>query len=207
MSKTSKRLLVIFIILVIAIVSIFITYKISFEPKIQVKSINSEVELNPKKIMKKLIPNNIDLNLSGIEFKSSSSFTDNEITDLIIYSINNSNINTENLNGIRALINDNQLLLYINFDYKGIPLQAISNFTVKANNNNAILHYNYTKVGFITIPKSYIFNHIQNNSILSKDEVNNIIIISLTKDYGISIKNVSLTNRKLNIELESKFNF
>ncbi|MDQ0149076.1 hypothetical protein ACFO6R_05700 [Eubacterium multiforme] len=207
MSKTSKRLLVILLILVIAIVSVFITYKISFEPKVQVKSINSEVESTPKTIIKKLIPNNIDLNLSGIEFKSSSSFTDNELTDLIIYSINNSNINTENLNGIRTIINDNQLLLYINFDYKGIPLQAISNFTVKAANNSAILHYNYTKVGFITVPKSYIFNYIPNNSILSKDEANDDIIISLNKDYGILIKKASLTNGKLNIQFESKLNF
>lgn len=207
MSKLNKKILIIPIIIITIIASLFITYKVSFEPKVQVTSINSEIPIDTKNLLKKFIPNNIDLNLSGIKLESTVSFSEEEITNLIISFIRSNSIKPEELTGIQTIINDNHLLLYINFNYKGIPLQAISDFTVSVKNNDAVLHYNYGKVGFINIPKSYIFNYIENNSIISKDEVNNDIFISLYKDYGISIKEANLNNSKLNLKFQLKFAF
>ncbi len=207
MSKLNKKILIIPIIIITIIASLFITYKVSFEPKVQVTSINSEIPIDTKNLLKKFIPNNIDLNLSGIKLESTVSFSEEEITNLIISFIRSNSIKPEELTGIQTIINDNHLLLYINFNYKGIPLQAISDFTVSVKNNDAVLHYNYGKVGFINIPKSYIFNYIENNSIISKDEVNNDIFISLYKDYGISIKEANLNNSKLNLKFQLKFTF
>lgn len=207
MSKLNKKILILPIIIITIIVSLFITYKVSFEPRIQVTLINSKTPVDTKTLLKKFIPNNIDLNSSGIKLESSASFSEEEITNLIISFIKSNSIKPEELTGLQTIINDNHLLLYINFNYKGIPLQAVSDFTVSVKNNDAVLHYNYGKVGFIDIPKSYIFNYIENNSIISKDEVNNDIFISLYKDYGISIKEANLNNSKLNLKFQLKFTF
>lgn len=207
MSKLSKKILIILIIIMIIIISLFITYKVSFEPKVQVTSINSEVQVDTKNLLGKFIPKNVDLNLSGIKLESSASFSEDEITNLIIAFIKDNSIQSNELKGLQTVINNNHLLLYINFDYKGIPLQAVINFTVSVENNNAVLHYNYGKIGFIDIPKSYIFNHIENSSIILKEEANNDILVSLYKDYGISIKEANLNNSKLNLKFQLKFNF
>lgn len=207
MNKLSKKILLIILVIITIITSLFITYKVSFEPKVQVTSINSEIPVDTKNLIKKFIPNNIDLNLSGIKLESSVSFSEEEITNLIISFIKSNSIISEKLTGLQAIINNDHLLLYINFNYKGIPLQAVLDFTVSVKNNDAVLHYNYGKIGFINIPESYIFNYIENNSIISKDEANNNIFISLYKEYGISIKQANLNGSKLNLKFQLKLDF
>lgn len=207
MSKLSKKILILVILIIIIITSLFITYKVSFEPKVKVTSIDSKISVDTKNLIKKFIPNNLDLNLSGIKLESSVSFSEEEVTNLIISFIKSNSINPKELIGLKTIINNDHLLLYINFNYKGIPLQAVSDFTISVKNNDAVLHYNSGKIGFINIPKSYLFDYIENNSIISKDEVNNNIFISLHKDYGISIKEANLDNSKLNLKFQVKLNF
>lgn len=207
MSKLGKRLLILIIAILIIIISCFVTYKVSFEPKVQVTSINSEISINPKSLLKKFIPNNIDLNFSEIKLESNASFTQEEITDLIISFIQNDELISKQVTGVKAIINDDHLLLYINFNYKGIPVQGVLDFTISAKNHEAILHYNFGKIGFINISKQTIFDSIENGSIISKDEAKNDIFISLYNDYGISIQDASFNDSNLNLKFELKFNF
>ena len=43
MSKLGKRLLILIIAILIIIISCFVTYKVSFEPKVQLTSVNSDI--------------------------------------------------------------------------------------------------------------------------------------------------------------------
>ena len=207
MSKLGKRLSILIIVILIIIVSCFVTYKVSFEPKVQVTSVNSEISIHPKSLLKKFIPNNIDLNFSELKLESNASFTEEEITNLIIAFIKSDDAMSKAVTGVKATINNDHLLLYINFNYKGIPVQGVLDFTISARNHEAVLHYNSGKIGFINISKQTIFNAIENGSIVSKDEAKNNIFVSLYNDYGISIQDANLNNSNLNLKFQLKINF
>lgn len=206
--KSLKRGFIAFLITILTIsLLIFLTYKISFAPKVKVIPIDSRVELNSKALIKKFIPKDIDLSLNGIKFNSNVSLSEEEITGIILNSIDKSVLIDNNVTGINTVINGDELFLYINFEYKGIPLQAVLNFNTYAKNGNAILHYNYGKVGFINISKSYLSNLIEDNSILKVDNDNNNITLSLSKDYGIFIDDTYFKDSSLNIKFHLGINF
>lgn len=206
--KSLKRGFIAFLITILTIsLLIFLTYKISFAPKIKVIHIDSKVELNSKALIKKFIPKDIDLSLNGIKFNSNVSLSEEEITGIILNSIDKNILIDNNVTGINTVINGDELFLYINFEYKGIPLQAVLNFNTYAKNGSAILHYNYGKVGFINISKSYLSNLIEDNSILKVDNDNNNIILSLSKDYGIFIDDTYFKDSSLNIKFHLGINF
>ncbi|BFK81424.1 hypothetical protein I3900191A7_15690 [Clostridium baratii] len=206
--KSLKRGFIAFLITILTILLlIFLTYKISFAPKVKVIPIDSRVELNSKALIKKFIPKDIDLSLNGIKLNSNVSLSEEEITGLILNSVDKNILIDNNVTGINTVINGDELFLYINFEYKGIPLQAVLNFNTYAKNGNAILHYNYGKVGFINISKSYLSNLIENNSILKVDNDNNNITLSLSKDYGIFIDDTYFKDSSLNIKFHLGINF
>ncbi|AQM60751.1 hypothetical protein [Clostridium baratii] len=206
--KSLKRGFIVFLITILTILLlIFLTYKISFAPKVKVIPIDSRVELNSKALIKKFIPKDIDLSLNGIKLNSNVSLSEEEITGLILNSVDKNILIDNNVTGINTVINGDELFLYINFEYKGIPLQAVLNFNTYAKNGNAILHYNYGKVGFINISKSYLSNLIENNSILKVDNDNNNITLSLSKDYGIFIDDTYFKDSSLNIKFHLGINF
>lgn len=206
--KSLKRGFIAFLITILTILLlIFLTYKISFAPKVKVIPIDSRVELNSKALIKKFIPKDIDLSLNGIKLNSNVSLNEEEITGLILNSVDKNILIDNNVTGINTVINGDELFLYINFEYKGIPLQAVLNFNTYAKNGNAILHYNYGKVGFINISKSYLSNLIENNSILKVDNDNNNITLSLSKDYGIFIDDTYFKDSSLNIKFHLGINF
>ncbi|MBS6043503.1 MAG: hypothetical protein KIA08_12515 [Clostridium baratii] len=206
--KSLKRGFIAFLITILTILLlIFLTYKISFAPKVKVIPIDSRVELNSKALIKKFIPKDIDLSLNGIKLNSIVSLSEEEITGLILNSVDKNILIDNNVTGINTVINGDELFLYINFEYKGIPLQAVLNFNTYAKNGNAILHYNYGKVGFINISKSYLSNLIENNSILKVDNDNNNITLSLSKDYGIFIDDTYFKDSSLNIKFHLGINF
>ncbi|WP_054199610.1 hypothetical protein [Clostridium baratii] len=206
--KSLKRGFIAFLITILTILLlILLTYKISFAPKVKVIPIDSRVELNSKALIKKFIPKDIDLSLNGIKLNSNVSLSEEEITGLILNSVDKNILIDNNVTGINTVINGDELFLYINFEYKGIPLQAVLNFNTYAKNGNAILHYNYGKVGFINISKSYLSNLIENNSILKVDNDNNNITLSLSKDYGIFIDDTYFKDSSLNIKFHLGINF
>lgn len=206
--KSLKRGFIVFLISILTIsLLIFLTYKISFAPKVKVIPIDSNIELNSKSLIKKFIPKDIDLSLNGIKLNSNVSLSEDEITGIILNSVDKNALIDNNVTGINTLINENELFLYINFEYKGIPIQAVLNFNTYAKNGNAILHYNYGKIGFINISKSYLSNLIENNSILKVDDENNNIILSLSKNYGILIDETYFKDSSLNIKFHLGINF
>ncbi|AIY83994.1 hypothetical protein U729_2701 [Clostridium baratii str. Sullivan] len=206
--KSLKKGFIAFLITILTILLlIFLTYKISFAPKVKVIPIDSKVELNSKALIKKFIPKDIDLSLNGIKFNSNVSLSEEEITGIILNSVDKNVLIDNNVTGINTVINRDELFLYINFEYKGIPLQAVLNFNTYAKNGNAILHYNYGKVGFINISESYLSNLIGDNSILKVDNDNNNITLSLSKDYGIFIDDTYFKDSSLNIKFHLGINF
>ncbi|CUP03068.1 MAG: hypothetical protein KIB43_07740 [Clostridium baratii] len=206
--KSLKKGFIAFLITILTILLlIFLTYKISFAPKVKVIPIDSKVELNSKALIKKFIPKDIDLSLNGIKFNSNVSLSEEEITGIILNSVDKNVLIDNNVTGINTVINGDELFLYINFEYKGIPLQAVLNFNTYAKNGNAILHYNYGKVGFINISESYLSNLIGDNSILKVDNDNNNITLSLSKDYGIFIDDTYFKDSSLNIKFHLGINF
>ncbi|MGL4569609.1 MAG: hypothetical protein ACRCVJ_00920 [Clostridium sp.] len=202
-----KKFILIFTISILSIVLLlFLTYKISFEPKTPVVSINSNLELNSKSLIKKFIPNDIDLSLKGVKFNSDVSLNEEELTSIILNSLDKTTLSKNNIEGINILIRGDQLFFYLDFRYKNIPLQAVLNFDTYAKDGDAILHYNYGKIGFINIPEKYIKNILEENQILHFDKDNNLII-SLHRGYGIYIDDTKLDNSSLNIKFHIDFKF
>ncbi|MEG2787318.1 MAG: hypothetical protein RR942_05800 [Romboutsia sp.] len=206
MSSLKKFILILTLSILSIILLLFFTYKISFEPKAPVISINSNLELDSKLLIKKFIPNDIDLSLKGIKFNSDVSLNEEELTSVILNSLDKATLSENNIQGINTLIKGDQLFFYLNFEYKNIPLQAVLNFNAYAKDGNAILHYNYGKIGFINIPTNYIKNIIDENQILHLDNDNNLVI-SLYKDYGVYIDDAKFNNSSLNLKFHIDFKF
>ena len=91
MTKKKNKLFIVILSILILILACFFgvkaVYKSYFAPKVSVTSINSNIELNDWNLIKKFLPNNINLSLKEINVSSATEFSDSELTDLFILAL------------------------------------------------------------------------------------------------------------------------
>lgn len=202
MTKNKKGILIallsILIIIIASFLGVKIIYNSYFAPKIAVTPIDSTIELNNWNLIKKFIPNNVNLSLKEINVQSTTEFSDSELTDLFILALREEPNATKNLTGLKVDIENNDVNIYIDINYKGIPVQGKLTFTAQSKDGKGIFHYKEGKIGFIDIPKNIIFENLQDNSLLSFDKNNGDIILSF-KDIikYLKIKSITVENDKI----------
>ncbi|MDZ5252549.1 hypothetical protein [Clostridium sp. LIBA-8841] len=202
MTKNKKRLLIVSLSLLILIIASFIGVKIVynsyFAPKVAVTPIDSTIELDNWNLIKKFLPNNVDFSLKEINVESTTEFSDSELTDLFILALREEPNAIKQLTGLKVDIENNDINVYIDVNYKNIPFQGKLTFTAQSNDGKGIFHYKEGKIGFIDIPKDAIFENLKDNSLLSFDKNNGDIILSF-KDIikYLQIKSITVENDKI----------
>lgn len=202
MTKKKKRLLIVSLSLLIVIIASFlgvkIVYNSYFAPKVTVTPIDSTIELDNWNLIKKFLPNNVNLSLKELNVESTTEFSDSELTDLFILALRENPNAIKNLTGLKVDIENNAINIYIDVNYKNIPFQGKLTFTAQSKDGKGILHYKEGKIGFIDIPKDVIFENLQDNSLLSFDKNNGDIILSF-KDVikYLQIKSITVENDKI----------
>ncbi|WP_300262394.1 hypothetical protein [Clostridium sp.] len=202
MTKKKKKLFIVILSILILILACFFgvktVYKSYFAPKVPVTSIDSTIQLNDWNLIKKFIPNNVNLSLKEINVRSTTEFSDSELTDLFILALREEPNAIKDLTGLKVDIDNGNINVYIDINYKDIPFQGKLTFTAQSKDGKGIFHYKEGKVGFIDIPKDTIFKNLQDNSILSFDKNNGDIILSF-KDIikYIQIKSINVEDNKI----------
>lgn len=206
MNKSKKIIFSLLSIIIALICIIGIIYYSSFSPKTSVKSIDSDITINDKSLLKKFIPNDLKFSLKEIDVKSNTYFTEDEITDLLIVTIDQNPKLKELIQGLRVKIQTDSINVYSHIKYKGIPVEAKLNFTVESKDGKGILHYREGKVGFISIPKETIFSNLEDTPILKFDKSKGDILLSFEELQGLKLKVTKITpeNKKINITFEGK---
>ncbi|MCX0405223.1 hypothetical protein, partial [Clostridium perfringens] len=156
------------------------------------------IELNDWNLIKKFLPNNINLSLKEINVSSTTEFSDSELTDLFILALREEPDAIKDLTGLKVDIENDDINIYVDINYKDIPFQGKLTFTAQSKDGKGIFHYKEGKVGFIDISKDTIFKNLQDNSILSFDKTNGDIILSF-KDIikYLQIKSIKVENNKI----------
>ncbi|MGL4990921.1 MAG: hypothetical protein ACRC57_07150 [Sarcina sp.] len=206
MKKGTKIFIGIIIFIVVVIALLIGIYYTQISPSVDTTPINN-AQVNVNEIAKKFIPQDIDISLNGISAKSNVQLSSKELTDMAAYAISKSPSAAKYVEGIKVEPNGNNLVLYITAAYKGIPAQAKVVFSVQSVNGNGVLKYDYGNVGFISIPKSIIFNNLDSNEYISINKQDGSITINTDKLKGIKIGNMSINGSNLEIDLDGKINF
>lgn len=206
MEKKKRNFILIPIIIIIALIlGTFALYKYSFEPKVPVTPITSEVKVNPLDMAIKLIPNKLNFSSNEIITKSNIELSDSDLTNLALLSIKENPNASDKIDGLKVLIDGNYINLYIQFKYLNIPLEAKLTFSTSAQNGNGILHYEGGKLGFINISKDIVFDNLVSNSVMDVDKANGNLILKFKENYNISITNLKVEGNKVKIELQASF--
>ncbi|GAA0785454.1 hypothetical protein [Hathewaya limosa] len=208
MNKSKKVIFSLLGIIIGVMALIGIAYYSFFYPKTSVKSINSDITLNDKSLLKKFIPNDLKFSLKEIDVKSNTYFTEDEITDLLIVTIDQNPKLKELIQGLKVKIENENINVYSHIKYKGIPIEAKLNFTAESKDGKGILHYKKGKIGFMSIPKETIFSDLEDTPILKFHKSKGDILLSFEELQGLKIKVTKITteNKKINITFEGKMN-
>lgn len=201
--KAFKIIISIIIIILITIGGTFFTYKSYFAPKVPVTSINSTIEVNPLELALKLIPKNVDFSLGEISANSNIEFTENDLTNFAILAIQQNQHLKDIVTGLKFVISNNTITLYVQFKYSGIPFEAKLNFSCLANNGEAIIHYESGKIGFINIPSSLLFKYLKSNEFINIYPNDSNIALKFAGAKNISINSFKINGNKLSIGLEA----
>lgn len=202
MAKKKKKLLIVLLSLLIVIIACFLGVKIIynsyFAPKVPVTSVDSSIKLDNWNLIKKFLPNEVNLSLKEINVNSTTEFSESELTDLFILALREEPDAIKDLTGLKVDIENNDINIYVDINYKNIPFQGKLTFTAQSKDGKGIFHYKEGKVGFIDIPKDAIFKNLKDNSILSFDKNAGDIIFSF-KDVikYLKIKSITVEDNKV----------
>ncbi|WP_317310065.1 hypothetical protein [Clostridium thermobutyricum] len=203
-----KFLIGLVVVICILFLAIFGVYKFSFKPSVPVTPLDSPSTMTQLDLAKKFIPNNISLSLTGITATSNTNFSNDELTDLFISAFKDNPKISEYVKGLSVqAANNNTIYIYADINYKDIPVQAKLTFKCSAEDGKGIFHYESGKVGFISIPKEMLFDHLHDNSIIAVNKANSDIILRFSVLKNINIQSLSTTNGNLNIEFKGTLNF
>ncbi|MGL5379524.1 hypothetical protein [Clostridium sp.] len=188
----SKKVLIIlgsiFLIILLLVVSIIGVYYFYFSPKITTTPITKEVILDDKTLIKKFLPSNFNISFSEVSVESDTIFSEEELTDLFILSINEVQELKDIVTGLKVDINDNTIDFYIHYKIKDIPLESKLTFTCRAENGTAIFHYEKGNVGFLDIPREVLFSKPIDSSIIDLNSANGDIILAFKEIKQLDIK-------------------
>lgn len=206
MSKLMKILTSIVVIILIIIGLVIGTYYVSFKPQVATTPISQNVEQQEKELLKKFIPNKLDLSLTQLSADSTATLSDTDLTSLFIIAARQIHSDKIEITGVKAQVDGKYINSYIEFMYKGIPLEAKLVFEPSAQNGKGILHYVSGNVGFISIPKDLIFEKAIDNSMIQFDKSADNIILSFKDLPDLKIQSFQTKNNELEISFKATVN-
>lgn len=207
MNKKLKSLFIILISIIVLVSIVLTTYYTSFYPKTSVSPITKEVTFNKTTILKKFMPKNFDISLNKLELDASADFTEEELTDLFILSLQETPEIKDSITGIKVDIDNNKMYVYAHLTYYNIPLEAKLIFNCYSENGKAIFHYENGKIGFINLSKDALFKNAINNSLVTFDKENGDVILSLDEMKNLEITDISFIENGINIKFKTSINF
>lgn len=205
MGKGKKILIGLISVIIILVIVIVGVYFVSFRPKVETTPVNGTVQVNTVAIAKKFIPSDIKLSKDGVSATSNVKLNSSELTNLAAYAVSKSPTATKYITGLKvATDNNNKLVVYVTGKLNNIPSQAKIDFSVKPEDGSAVLHYDGGKIGFLSIPKSLIFDKLRSNNYIQVDKSNGDITINPQEIKGLNISNISVNKSDLDIQLNEK---
>lgn len=205
MGKGKKILIGLISVIIILVIVIVGVYFVSFRPKVETTPVNGTVQVNTVAIAKKFIPSDIKLSKDGVSATSNVKLNSSELTNLAAYAVSKSPTATKYITGLKvATDNNNKLVVYVTGKLNNIPSQAKIDFSVKPEDGSAVLHYDGGKIGFLSIPKSLIFDKLRSNDYIHVDKSNGDITINPQEIKGLNISNISVNKSDLDIQLNEK---
>ena len=206
-SASNKVLISSIIFIVTFALLIGVIYYFYFFPKIEVKDIDSTVNLTSKDIISKFSPKDVNISSKEIAVFASTKFTEDELTDLFLLSLQEMPEVKKYVKGIKVDIDNNLINLYANINYNNIPLEANLIFQGKAENGKGVFHYKEGKVGFFNISKEMIFSNLQDNSIMKINKTNGDIILGIEYVNLLKITDITVNNDSIEISFKGSLKF
>lgn len=179
---------VILLTILLVVFSIIGVYYFYFSPKVTTTPITKEITLDNKTLIKKFLPNNFNISFTEVYVESDTIFSEEELTDLFILSINEVEELRDIVTGLKVDINDKYIDFYIQYKIKDIPLESKLTFTCKAENGAAIFHYEKGNIGFFDIPKEVLFSKPIDSSIIDLNSPNGDIILAFKEIKQIDVQ-------------------
>ncbi|MGL4731741.1 MAG: hypothetical protein ACRCW0_09175 [Clostridium sp.] len=205
--KKKKIIISVLVIIALLFIGIFFTYNYSLKPQVPVVSINKTVDIDTVEMAKKFLPKDIDLTFKEISAESHTTFTASEITDLFIATINEIPEVKEYVSGLKVTLDNNLINLYVDINYKGIPLGAKLIFSCHSIDGKGIFHFEKGNLGFINISKDMIFNNLTDTSLLQFNKDNGDIILSFQTIKLLNIRNMEIKDDQLIINFKGTIRF
>lgn len=202
-----KFLKIILCLLLIIIILVGGVYYFFFYPKVDVKPLSSDINLDNIDLTKKLLPNDLNITMKNINIDTEAKYSDDNITDILILSLNKNNNSSNFIEGIKTSINQNTLTIYMTLKYNSIPLQGKLIFSAHSKDGKGVFHYESGKLGFIDISKEKLFSMLNHDSdIIQIDKNSGDIVMSLKNFKTFSIKSIKLDDGNLSIHVGGKLN-
>lgn len=198
-----------FTLCLIAIILLLLggVYYFYFYPKVAVKPLSSTVNLDDIDLTKKLLPNDLNISMQNVNIDSKAKFSDDNVTDIIIFSLNKKPENNKYITGVKTFIDKNTITIYTTLKYNSIPFQGKLIFSAHSKDGKGIFHYESGKLGFIDISKDKLFSMINPKSpILQIDKTQGDILLSLKHFKTLNVKSINLDDRSLSIHVGGKLN-
>lgn len=203
-----KFIIGIIVAILILVLGVFCIYEFSFKPEVPVTSLNAPSTLTEWSLAKKFLPNDIDLSFTELSATSDTNFSDAELTSLFIAVVKTTPALMDYVTGLQANMgNNNTINIYVDLNYKGIPVQAHLTFNCMAVNGKGILHYESGNIGFISISKDALFSNLVNNDIFQFNKESGDIILSFPSIKYLNIKSMSSSENNLNIKFNATIKF
>lgn len=203
-----KKIFITLLIFIVAIViGLFTVYHFYFKPTVQTTTINTNVQINESQLIKKFMPNDINLSFTEVSASSETLFSAQELTDLSIIAINEIPEAKKYVTGVKVDINGQFVDLYLSLKAYGIPLEAKLIFEPSAKDGKGIFHYVGGKLGFFNIPKDLIFNNVTDTSVVQFDKANDNIILSFKTITALKVEQFSTSGNNLKIVFKATLKF
>lgn len=201
-TKIKKFFLILLSLIVILSAILIFCYYNYFYPKTETKSIDSKITLTSSDIGLKFIPKDFKFSLNEISVESKTEFTEEELTDIFITTINEIPEAKEYVNGLSVKISKDGITIYVSGKYHSIPIGGELSFTAYNKGGKGVFHYEEGKIGFFNIPKEVLFENLEDNLFFQFNKDSGDIILSFPALNQLQVTKVETVNKALEIDFK-----
>lgn len=201
-TKIKKFFLILLSLIVILSAILIFCYYNYFYPKTETKSIDSKITLTSSDIGLKFIPKDFKFSLNEISVESKTEFTEEELTDIFITTINEIPEAKEYVNGLSVKISKDGITIYVSGKYHSIPIGGELSFTAYNKDGKGVFHYEEGKIGFFNIPKEILFKNLEDNLFFQFNKDSGDIILSFPALNQLKVTKVDTKDKILEIDFK-----
>lgn len=201
-TKIKKFFLILLSLIVILSSILIFCYYNYFYPKTETKSIDSKITLTSSDIGLKFIPKDFKFSLNEISVESKTEFTEEELTDIFITTINEIPKAKEYVNGLSVKISKDGITIYVSGKYHSIPIGGELSFTAYNKDGKGVFHYEEGKIGFFNIPKEILFKNLEDNLFFQFNKDSGDIILSFPALNQLKVTKVDTKDKILEIDFK-----